>query len=333
MGTAKHLHWMKMAVAASLLIVASGQVTDCLAAEKYPTRPIQVVIGFEPGSTDTAVKVFTDRLAEVLGQPISFVYKPGAAGSIGAMSVVKSKPDGYTLLAGAPAPFITPPLTLKGADYSLDSFTPICRICSQATAIVVKADARWNTLKEFIDEARKSAGKLNYSTSGVYGTNHIPMEVLQRQAGFTITHIPTTGSGASMTAILGGHVDLVVSPMSAVTPHLKSGALRALAFIYRQRVPDFPNVPTLVDLGYPITYSGWFGIAGPKGMATDVVQTLYNACDRVMDVHKKAVEEQLRKLSQDPAYIRGADFMRELRTDWDITKKIVDELEKSKSKK
>jgi tripartite-type tricarboxylate transporter receptor subunit TctC len=326
----KQKYWASSVIILCLCIVGlSYMSTDCQAAEKYPSRPVQVIIGFEPGSTDQAMRPFVDKMAEALGQPMSFVFKPGAAGSIGASYVASSKPDGYTLMGASLGPLITSPLTMKGISYTLEDFIPLCRTSAQASAIMVKNDARWKTLKEFIDEAKKTPDKLTYSTSGVFGTNHIPMEMLQRVAGFKITHIPTTGSGPVITALLGGHVDVGLAPMNAATPQLKSGQLRALAFIHTQRVAEFPNVPTLVDLGYPVTYSGYFVMVGPKGMPADVVQTLYNACDRVLAAHRKAIEDQYKNMSLDTAYLKGEDLAKQLRADRDATKKIIDEIQKS----
>ncbi len=321
--------------AAVLFVLALVAAVPCggSAAEKYPVRPIQVVVGFEPGSTDVAMKPFIDKLAEVLGQPMPFVYKPGAAGSIGASFVSKAKPDGYTIMGASLGPLVTSPLTMKGLDYTLEDFTPLCRTSSQASAMLVKSDARWKTMKEFIDEAKKNPGKLTYSTSGVFGTNHIPVELFQKAAGITLTHIPTTGSGPVITAVLGGHVDMGLAPMNAITSHLKSGQLRALAFVHKQKkVQEFPDVPTLIELGYPVTYTGYFVLVGPKNMPPEVVKTLLAACDTVQQKYRKQIEDQYRNMSVDFTYIKGADLGKELMGDRDMTKRIIDELSKSMKK-
>ncbi len=187
----KKQHWMSIVIVICVLIMGLiCESTTCRSAEKYPSRPIQIVIGYDPGSTDAALRVFTDKMAEILGQPMSYVFKPGATGTIGASYVVNSKPDGYTLLGSSPGPLITAPLTMKGITYKLEDFTPICNMSSQPTALFVKNDARWKTLKDFIDEAKKNPGKLTYSSSGVFGTAHIPVAQLEIAAGFKATHIP-----------------------------------------------------------------------------------------------------------------------------------------------
>ncbi len=298
------------------------------AADKYPSRPIEVVIGFGPGSTDVALRPFVEKLQEVLGQPISFVYKPGAGGAIGASFVAKAKPDGYTLFGCSMAPLVTGPLTMEGLDYSLDSFVPIVRTVVQPVGLAVKADARWKTLKDFIEEARKSPGKLSFTTVARFGTDHIPMEMLQKMEGFKLTNVPTTGTADCMSAVLGGHTSMNVQNMVPLAPHLRSGALRALAIIGKERFSEFPDVPTLAELGYPIFYMGWYGIVGPKGMPKDVLQTILNACDKVMELHGKTLQDQQKKMMSTPAYIKGDDFGKELRAYHDMTKKVLEDLKK-----
>ncbi len=333
MGKQVYSRWMSVLMITSLAVMMGYATGESWAAEtKYPTRPIQVVIGFTPGSTDVALRLFTDKLQEVLGQPIHFEYKPGAGGAIGASYVAKSKPDGYTFFGCSMSPIITSLLTKEGLDYTLDDFVPICRTAVQPSALAVKADSRWKTLKDFVEEAKRSPGKLTYTTVAVLGTEHIPMEMLQKLGGFKITHVPTTGSGPAVTAVLGGHADMNVQNMVPLSPHLRSGELRALALIGKERFQEFPDVPTLSELGFPITYIGWFGIVGPKGIPGDVLRTIYNACDKTMELYGKSIEDQQRKMLSTPAYIKGEEFGRELRSYYDITKKIIEDLKSSPTK-
>jgi tripartite-type tricarboxylate transporter receptor subunit TctC len=326
----KKEHWLKIVIVIGLLIVGLiSESTNCKAADKYPSRPIQIVIGYEPGSTDAALKVFTDKMAEILGQPMTYVYKPGATGSIGVSYVVNSKPDGYTLSGAAPGPIITGPLTIKGVNYSLDDVLPICRMSAQPTALFVKSDARWKTLKDFIDEAKKNPGKLSVSSSGVFGTSGVPVEQLQRVAGFKITHIPVQGGAAVLPAVLGGHVDMGSAPTSAVGSQLKAGMIRALAMIFPQRSQDFPDTATLVDLGYPVTYSGWNALFGPKGMSVNVLQTLDRACGRALQDNRKEIEDKYNKMGIDVAYLNAEDFAKDLQNERERTKKIIDEIQKT----
>jgi tripartite-type tricarboxylate transporter receptor subunit TctC len=195
---------------------------------------------------------------------------------------------------------------------------------------VVKADARFKTLKEFIEEAKKSPGKITYSTPGIFGTDHVAIETFQKVGGFKSTHIPATGVGPAVTAILGGHVDFTIAPEVSVSPHVKSGTFRGLAVTGGKRFQEFPDIPTFSELGYPVSYIGWFGIVGPKGIPEAVLKIIYNACDKTMEVHKKSVEDQLRKSLVTPAYIKGEEFGRELKSYYDIAKEVVEDLKKPK---
>ena len=302
--------WMSMLMITSLMVVMGWATSEGWAAEvKYPTRPIQVVIGFTPGSTDVALRLFTEKLQEILGQPMPFEYKPGAGGAIGASYVAKSKPDGYTLLGSSSGPIIISPLTKEGLDYTLDDFVPICCIATNNSIIAVKADARWKTLKELIEEAKKSPGKLNYSTPGILSVDHLLVETLLKAGGFNAMHVPTAGIAPTVTAALGGHVDFICGIPPALGPHIKSGALRGLAIAgAEKRLQEFPDIPTLVELGYPIFYAGVVGLVGPKGIPEGVLKTIYNACDKTVEVHKKEIEDKLRNISVRLAYMKGEEF-------------------------
>ncbi len=316
-----------------ITIALMGQLllTDGIAAsEKFPSRQIDFVIGYSPGATDISLRPFVEKLQEVLRQPIVFVYKPGAGGSIGASFVTRAKPDGYTLFGCSGSPLISTPLTSKeGIGYTLDDFTPLVRLTTQPSLVVVKSDSQIRTIKDLVAEAKKAPGKLNYSTAGIYGTDHLPTEVFQKVAGFRVTHIPSTGVAPAMTAVLGGHVTFGVGPVQPVLPHLKSGALRLLAVIGKERIPEFPDAPTLIESGYPVNTFGWYGIVGPKNMDKQTLQILLDACDKTMQTYGKNIEEQEKKLGATPSYLKGDAFGKELKSLWDATKQVVEDLKKT----
>ena len=211
----------------------------------------------------------------------------------------------------------------------MDDFVPICRVSIQTGIFTVKANARWKTLKDLIEEAKKSPGKLTFSSAGVFGTDHFAMETLQKLGKFKATHIPATGVAPALTATLGGHVDFTFSPEVSVSPHIKSGTLRALAVSGDKRLEEFPDVPTFSELGYRVTYLGWYGLVGPKGIPDQVLKTIYDACDKTMEVHKKSIEDQEKKMLSIPAYIKGEEFVKELKSHYDIAKEVFEDLQKS----
>jgi len=299
---------------------------DGRAAESYPTQLITVVICYQPGSTDVSLRPFTEKMASYLGQPIAFVYKPGAAGATGARFVANSKPDGYTLIGGSQSPLIIAPLTKEDVGYSLDNFVPVVRLANSVGLIAVRSDSPWKTLKDLVEDARKSPGKITFSTSGVFSSPHLKMAMFLKAAGVDLTHVPTTGSTPAMTALLGGHVQVTSSALNTLRPHIQSGALRPLAFFEKTRLSDFPNVPTFLELGYPEGFSVWYGILAPKGTPQEVVNTIYNAAKKAISEQKKEIEDRLNKLSLRLDFLSPQEFTKQIREESDEVKNFIKEL-------
>ena len=313
----------------TFVMLIEGSTLSPWAAEiKYPTRPIQIIIGYEPGSTDMGLKPFTDRLQEYLGQPVSYVYKPGAAGTIGASFVAKAKPDGYTILGTSQTPVILSPLT-KDLDYKLDDFIPVCRASKSSLILAVKADSRWKTIREIVAEAKKSPAKLTYSSAAVFGSNHLVMEEFVKLAGINMTHVPCKGSAPAVTAALGGHVDMVSSTMAPLSPHLKSGALRPLGVFEKERIREFPDVPTFSEVGYPVTHVVWYAFFAPKGTSEEVVKIFSTAIQKVVKEHHHFIEDRLGKISLNPAFLKYDEFAREVKDYNEEMKRIIKELMKT----
>ncbi len=299
----------------------------CQAVETYPTQPITVVICYQPGSTDVSLRPFTDKMASYLGQPMLFVYKPGAAGATGARFVATSKPDGYTLIGGSQSPLIIAPLTKEDVGYSLDDFVPAVRLVNSVGVLAVRSDSPWKTLQDLVEDARKSPGKITFSTSGVFSSPHLKMAMFLKAAGINMTHVPTTGSTPAMTALLGGHVQVTSSALNTLRPHLQSGALRPLAFFEKTRLSDFPNVPTFLELGYPEGFSVWYGILAPKGTRQEVVNTLYDAARKVITEHRREIEDQMNKLSLRLDFLGPQEFTKQIREESDEVKSCIKELQ------
>jgi len=309
-------------------------VVGCVANEswavegKYPNKPIQIVIPFQPGSTDMAFRPFTEKLPEYLRQPLTFVYKPGAAGATGASFVAKAKPDGYTIIGGPQSPFITSPLTMEGLDYTLDDFVPVCRLVSGPLVIAVKTDSPWKTIKDVVEEAKRSPGKLTYSTPGVFTSQHIAMEMFAKAAGVSVTHVPCTGGNPAATAVLGGHVSMTSSTMTPVAPHIKSGTMRIIGVFEKEKLKEYPDVPTFSESGYPVVLSMWYGFLAPKGTPEEVIRTIYTACKNLIENHKSFVEDRLENLSLKLGFLSPDEFAKEIKAEYEVRKRIVKELMK-----
>lgn len=314
------------------IVVVSGVKNEIWAAEKYPIRPIQVITCYSPGSTDMAARPFVEKLPEYLGQPVSIVYKPGAGGSIGGSYVAKAKPDGYTLIWGSTGSIIAPPITLEGLDYTVDDFIPICRMVGSPVIVCVKADSKFKTIKDIVEAAKKSPGDLTYSSAGFGITiaGNIPWQMFLKSAGVNITDVPCDGSKEAITALLGGHVNLTSSAMANPSPHIKSGALRAIGVFTRDRLKEFPDVPTFTEAGYPIVFTARYGFMAPKKVPVEVVRTISTACTRIVNDHKKFLEDRLGKVSFIlDLQLNPVEFAKEVQEEKILLKKIYEDLSKS----
>lgn len=265
-----------------VILFIVGETSFALAASSdYPTRSIDVVQPYGPGGgTDMASRLFKEKVEKILGKPLVPSYKPGSAGVVANLYVKGAKPDGYTLLMTSSSTLTIPQLTNPKVDYSLDDFTPILNYTYNPQIFCVKYDAPYKTMQDFIQTAKTK--KMTYSTPGVFSIAHIGMEALGRAAGFRATHVPySAGAGAAMTAVIGGHVEMVVcGPAGMLGP----GRLRVLAVGSETRWEIQPDVPTLKELGYPVLVDIYFSLWGPKGIPNEAVNKLYSA-------HRKALEE------------------------------------------
>jgi tripartite-type tricarboxylate transporter receptor subunit TctC len=268
----------------TLLVVG----TPALAQEPYPSRPITLVAPFPPGGVaDLTARPVAAAMEKVLKSPVAVVNKTGAAGAVGMQFVATSKPDGYTLLLALSSISIIPEadkLFGRPPAFTVDQFAPIALISADPTILVVPADKPWKTAAEFIEDAKKRPGQISYSSSGVYGTLHMAMELLSSAAGVKLRHVPYAGGAPALTAVLGGHVDALASGPAVVLPHIKAGKLRALAGWGDKRVAAVPEAPTFKELGYPgAEFYIWAGVFAPKGTPEPVLGKLRNTLRAAVD--------------------------------------------------
>src|SRR5665811_785316 len=193
-------------------------------------------------------------------RPVVIENKAGAGGGIGMALAAKAKPDGYTILLALSSLTVIPEADIvlgRAPMYALSDLRPIARFTADPTVLVVRADAPWKTVQDFVADAKKRPGALNYGSSGNYGTMHVPMEILSQTAGVKMTHVPFTGAGPSVVALLGGQIDAVSSGPATVLQHIKAGKLRALAHWGNVRLAALPQVPSLKEqVLTPSTRSG-----------------------------------------------------------------------------
>jgi Uncharacterized protein conserved in bacteria len=279
-----------VASALALLAAGVGMSAANTAWAKYPERPVTMVVPFPPGGvTDTVARPIADALGKELGQPIVVENKAGAGGAIGAGQAAKAKPDGYTIMLMLSSISILPEadkLLGRQAAYETTDFKPIARITADPTVLVVSAKSPWKTIDEFVEAARQAPGSIDYGSSGIYGSMHVPMSMLEKNAGIKMTHVPYTGAGPAVAALLGGQVEALSTGPSSVLQHIKAGTLRPLAHWGDKPLSALPEVPALNSAGYDVKFVQWSALFVPKDVPADIIQRL---------------REATRKIAQDPA--------------------------------
>lgn len=267
-----------------VLALAGLPALAVLAQSGYPNRSIEFIIPFPPGGpADTAARIIQPQLSAALGVPIVLVNKPGGGGALGGDYVAKSKPDGYTVYAttNSTLTIITamqPDLTYRPSD-----FAPVGSYMTDIGVITAKPGGPWKTLDEFVAHAKKNPGKLSYGSAGLGTVSFFTVELFKLSYGLDITHVPFQGTGPVKNAIMGGHVTLGSSGMSAFAPLMKSGDLIALVTTAPKRLPAFPDVPTLAEKGFPeASLNIWMALFVPAKTPREVVEKLSRALEKTM---------------------------------------------------
>jgi tripartite-type tricarboxylate transporter receptor subunit TctC len=256
------------------------------AQSDYPTHPVTIVVPFPPsGVADITGRPVAEALSRILKQSFVVENKPGAGGGVGMQYVAHAKPDGYTLLMALSSISIIPEADKvlgRSPMYQLNQLVPIARFTADPTVLAVRADSPYKSVKDLVEAARKSPGSIPYGSSGNYGTMHVPMEMLDHAAGVKMLHVPFTGAGPAIVALLGGQVEAISTGPSTVMGHLKAGKVRVLATWGEARHPALPDVPTLKELGYDAVFSQWTGLFAPAGTPQPVIDKLRAASRQVV---------------------------------------------------
>ncbi|WP_066705264.1 tripartite tricarboxylate transporter substrate binding protein [Curvibacter delicatus] len=252
-----------------------------LAQEDYPNKPVSMLVPFPPGGVaDTVGRPVAEAMGRALKQFMIVENKGGAGGGIGMAQVAKARPDGYSLLMALSSIVVLPEAdkVLKRAPmFTLEQLKPVARFTADPTALVVRADSPWKTYKDFMAAVKARPGAITFGSSGNYGTMHVPMEQLKVATNSFMLHVPYTGAGPAVLALLGGQVDALATGPSSVMQHVRAGKLRVLAHWGEGRLAALPEVPSFKELGVPISYSQWAGLFVPAGTPEAVVAKLRQA--------------------------------------------------------
>jgi len=311
---------MKTILSCTLLFLL---VPALLPAQEYPTKPVTMHLGQAAGgSRDVATRMLTSKVEKILGQPF-VILNNGAGGGMVALSLVaKERPDGYTLTSCTPTTLVWNPL-FQRVDFKYDEFIPIMQFGVFNAGLVVKADAPYKTFKEFVEYAKKNPGKINIGSTGASNPKKVAMVCVARKEGIEWADIPYDGDARGLTALLGGHLD-ALSAGTVWIPHIQKGTLRLLTTYGERRMKTFPDVPTLLDLGYGFLESATAIIAGPKGIPSPIANKLDDAFHKAMS--DSEFIQIMRKLDVEVYYRNPTDLKKHLEDLHVRTRKMIVDL-------
>jgi len=310
-----------LAAAAALLAFAAHAQSD------YPARTVNMVVPFPPGGVaDITARPVAEAMGRYLKHTVVVENKAGAGGGVGMQYVARARPDGYTMLLALSSISIIPEADrILGRDpmFQLSQLVPIARFTADPTVLAVRADGPYKSVAELVEAARKAPGTIPYGSSGNYGTMHVPMEMFTGAAGTRCCHVPFTGAGPAVVALLGGQVEAISTGPSSIMGHVRGGKVRVLASWGDTRHPALPEVPTLRELGYDAQFSQWTGLFVPAGTPEPVVAKLREAAR--FAIEDAAFKGALAKVETPVQYLDQPQF----RAFWDAdARKLADVVKK-----
>jgi tripartite-type tricarboxylate transporter receptor subunit TctC len=312
------LKWISRG-AALLLALSAGAA----AAQQFPTKPITLICPWPAGgSSDLVMRAFAESVGRELGQQVVIENRPGASGTMGAGALVNARPDGYTLTQ-LPISVFRLPLMQKTPFDPLKDVTYIINVTGYTFGLIVKADAPWKNLSEFVAYAKANPEKVTYGTPGTGTTPHLAVEQFALKAGIKLSHIPFKGFAENVQSLLGGHT-MALSDSTGWAPHVDAGKARLLATYGSKRTKRWPQMPTLSDEGYDTVHDSPYGFGGPKGMDPKVVKILHDAFRKAMDDPK--VLAMFEKFDQPVIYMSGEDYTKYAKKTMEEEKPLIERL-------
>lgn len=312
-------HWRVSSLSA---VLALGLASSGLAAD-YPAKPIRFLVGVAPGGgTDFMARLVAQKLNDAWGQPIVVDNRIGATGLIAMEMLAKAAPDGYTLIVFNVGHMMSAHLARKVTFNPVKDFAPVSLMANGTSMLGIHPSIPAKTVREFIAYAKSRPGKLNYASGGVGGIQHLSMELLKREAGIDLVHVPYKGSGPGTLALVSGQVEVFITNILALLPLAKSGKVIGLAVSGNKRVNAAPDVPTLAEAGYPsVDVSLWQGMFAPAGTPGSIIDKLSSTI--AVSVKTPEVTRLLETQGAEPAGTTPAEFGRFVRHERERWLKVV----------
>jgi len=279
------------------------------AQQAYPTKPIRMICPFPPGgTTDVVARLVAQKLTEAWGQQVVVDNRPGAGGIIGTEIVAKAAPDGYTVLLGSITTHAVNPALYKKLNFDpVKDFAPVSLVVSSPQLLAVHPSVAAKSVKELIALAKAKPGQLNYASAGTGTSPHLTFELFKSMAGIDVVHVPYKGTGPAITDLIGGQVQMMITGVVALMPHIKSGKLRGLGVTSAKRVAALPDLPTIAESGIPgFDVSSWFGVFLPGGTPKPIVAKMNAEIRKILEVPE--VRQRLISQGADPASNTPEEF-------------------------
>ena len=307
------------------LALVSALMPQWALAQSYPQKPVKVVVAFTAGgTTDILARTVAQQLSEKLKQPFVIDNKPGAGGNLGTEMVVRSAPDGYTLIVNSVGPIAVNPTLYTKLPYNpLTDLMPVVQIADVPNVLVIHPSVPAQNMEELVAYAKAQPGKLNYGSTGIGTSSHLSSFMLAKRVGFEATHIPYKGADA-LKDLLAGRIQFMFATIPSVMQHITSGKLKPIAVSSLKRSRSMPDVPTVVEKGFPAFEAGsWFGFFAPKGTPEAVITQVNKAVNEILQM--PAIEQQMVAQGADPAGGTPAQFGQFFQREYEKWRVIVRE--------
>ena len=292
------MQWFGMSLISCLFAISLTY-----AQSVYPVKPIRLIVPFTPGGvTDTSGRYIADQLSTKLGQQVVVENRPGASGNIGSYQVASAEPDGYTLLLGFDGTLVINPHVFEKISFdTVKDFSPIGKIGDAVLILVANNNFPGKTVNDMIAISKKDPQGLSYGTSGAGSSPHIAGELLKQKTGANLVHIPYKGTGVAVADLVAGQIHMVFSDMAPAVPFIKANKLRALAVTSPQRSTTLPDLPTMIELGFPhFEAANWWSIVTPKGVPNNIIERINQELGKIMT--SQEIKDSFEKLGVTPLY-------------------------------